>query len=544
MAVSSRNHHHLALLIISMCMINTYFVESYRYRHKAINNYHKSMQRYLLNEVQPTGWTPSKYPNPILQPDLCHVANAIATSANDQNDPNALQIKPRLLFCDPDGIFSDVGIGRIADTLQNFTSRYGQGQHRDAKGDPCPRRLEHNSMASMMSSKFQYDNEKGIYPEIAVAIASKMNLPDILHDFAFYSFEDEEDMINDAAQYFASYLHKVWFAQGQSHTLGSYSSTSKGCKERDANAASEANGILIFISVADRVCFISSGDGIVAVLPWWRLERVVLDMKGDTRSGDYFDAIIGAVQDVSMMLEEGPPTASEKAADFFGRFGVVLIFSAITFFLALFGEYRDRKKKFDDAEILSEMDDVEETKARILQNAFKTECCPICLEEFDQVKDEEVEQHGSRCAVLRVDSYGIPLFGSDGEELKILRCGHVFDHSCWSCWITSGACADPGLCPVCRADIAKTKKGSDDDSETRRSTHLVRDEERHVYGTFGESQPLVEDDFYGTLGESQPLMEDDVVLSEGESSARGSSISTTDRDNDNGYESSHGFMVV
>jgi hypothetical protein len=54
----------------------------------------------------------------------------------------------------------------------------------------------------------------------------------------------------------------------------------------------------------------------------------------------------------------------------------------------------------------------------------------------------------------------------------------------------------------------------------------------------------VEDDFYGTLGESQPLMEDDVVLSEGESSARGSSISTTDRDNDNGYESSHGFMVV
>ena len=449
-----------------------------------------------------TGWTPPAFPNPLMHPELCNIGNAISatTSNNNNSNSNSSSDSPSnrnqagLLLCDPDRIFNEAGINRIANTLSNFTAKYAVNKA------PPP------SWSALWSAPFQVDvdNSRAIQPEIAVAIASKMDLSDILHDFAFYTFEDEDDMINDAAQYFASYLHNIWFGSisdsvsvsdihsGSESGQNSNSNTNSSRDMDEAREAREANGILIFISVADRVCFISSGNGIVAVLPWWRLERVVDGMKTDMRTGDYFDAIIRAVGDISEMLDEGPPTASERVIDFISRFGVVLLFSIVTFCLALCGEYRDRKKRYENAEILSEMDDVEDTKARILQKAFRTESCPICLEDFDFVKEGGEPLEGS-LSKTRVDSYGIPVFGIDGEPLKILRCGHVFDHSCWRCWITSSGCADPGICPVCRADIAKVQiDNTDDDSEAQSLTHLVLGQEGDRYGTFGEDQLLID----------------------------------------------------
>jgi len=413
--------------------------------------------------VRATGWTPPEFPNPLMHPELCNIESNTNTNSNT-NQP------PGLLLCDPDGIFNNVGISRIANTLRNFTAKYAV----DTVAPPP-------SWSKILSAPFQVDNSIAIQPEIAVAIASKMDLSDILHEFSFYTFEDEDDMINDAAQYFASYLHNAWFGSGQHRDVDVD-------VDVDVDEAREANGILIFISVMDGICFISSGNGIEAVLPWWRLERVVDGMKTDMRTGDYFDAIKGAVADISEMLDEGPPTASERMVDFLGRFGVVLLFSIVTFCLALCGEYRDRKNRYENAEISSEMDDVEDTKARILQKEFRTESCPICLEDFYFGKEGGEQLEGS-LSETRVDSYGIPLFGSDGEELKLLRCGHVFDHSCWRCWITSSGCKDPCICPVCRADIAKVQIDNEDyEIEAQISTRLVQDQEGDRYGTFGEDQ--------------------------------------------------------
>ena len=58
-------------------------------------------------------------------------------------------------------------------------------------------------------------------------------------------------MVNDAAQYFARYIHDNW-----SRYLA-----------REQNSSS-VNIVLIFISTLDRICYISSGSRLAAVLPW------------------------------------------------------------------------------------------------------------------------------------------------------------------------------------------------------------------------------------------------------------------------------------
>ena len=50
--------------------------------------------------------------------------------------------------------------------------------------------------------------------EMGVAVAMKMNLPSVLRTDIYYSYEDEDDLINDAAQYFARYLHDAWWGDG------------------------------------------------------------------------------------------------------------------------------------------------------------------------------------------------------------------------------------------------------------------------------------------------------------------------------------------
>jgi hypothetical protein len=206
-------------------------------------------------------------------------------------------------------------------------------------------------------------------------------------------------------------------------------------------------------------------------------------MKDDMRSGDYFQAISSAINNIAQLLDEGPPTVSEKTVDFLRRFGVVLLFSSITFFLAICGEYRDRKKRYEEAEFLSEMDGVERDKARILQREFKTDSCPICLESFHNVKDGTSK--GLERGMTRVDSYGIPIKGNDGKDLKILRCGHIFDYTCWRCWITSSSCGDPGICPVCRANITRKRR--------------ERDGDRYDHEVLSNSNDEIQTDSYGTF---------------------------------------------
>lgn len=277
----------------------------------------------------------------------------------------------------------------------------------------------------------------------------------VLRQGSFYTYEDEDDMVNDAAQLFARALHNEWWKSRSA----SNSDLSQSCGD------SPEFGILIFLSINDRVCFISTGTGISSVLPWWRLEHIVGNMKPSLRIRAYGPAILSSIQDISEMLKAGPPTISDRAHDFLSRFGVVIGFAIFTFFFGIWGEYRDRRKRWLYAESQSQLTKDDKEKARKLQSQFHTKTCPICLEKFENfdkvilsspsspasTKQENGEQ------MKRVDSFGIPLKGNDGRPVKMLRCGHIFDETCWKLWIDSGH-GNPLICPVCRQDVGKPSK--------------------------------------------------------------------------------------
>lgn len=306
-----------------------------------------------------------------------------------------------------------------------------------------------------------------------------MNLPAVLRQGSLYTYEDEDDMVNDAAQLFARYLHDAWWEEH--------------CSNRQTNGGmcvgGREYGILIFLSILDRVCFISTGSDVSFILPWWRLEHIVTNMKPDLRSRDYGTAILRAIDDLALMLEAGPPTMSDRLHDFCSRFGVVVAFAVFTFLFGAWGEYRDRRKRWQYAETRSRLSEVEKEKARRLQREYHTRSCPICLEPFnDGDLPSDVEEAGEKATsdnnleskssltnsrMKRVDSYGIPVRGTDGRPLKMLRCGHVFDESCWTTWVNSGY-GNPCNCPVCRQDVGKSapsRRASRSDAAATNANH-------------------------------------------------------------------------
>ena len=165
-------------------------------------------------------------------------------------------------------------------------------------------------------------------------------------------------MVNDAAQYFARYIHDNW-----SKYLA---------QERNAGETS-TNIVLIFISTMDRICYISSGNRIGSVLPWWRLEHVVQDMKPYLQNGQIGDALYKGIDDLSKLLITGPPSFTDRVNDFFERFGVVILFTIFTFVFATWGECRDRRKRFLFAERRSRMTTAEKERARLLQVEFRSQ---------------------------------------------------------------------------------------------------------------------------------------------------------------------------
>jgi Zinc finger, C3HC4 type (RING finger) len=308
--------------------------------------------------------------------------------------------------------------------------------------------------------------------QLAVATVRKMNIPAVLRSGLYYAYEDQDDMVNDAAQIFARRVHEEWWDEEGSNNAYK----SKPSDRSLGRSTSGDYGVLIFLSVQDRVCFIATGIGISSILPWWRLDHIVGSMKSDLQVHSYGDALVMAISDLSAMLESGPPTVSDRVHDFVARFGVVISFAVFTFVFGAWGEYRDRRKRWQFAEKRSMLTYPEREKARKLQQGYKTKACPICLEEFetgeqfssadvgfDPLVDENTflvgVEGGKRRPVKRVDSLGIPLEGADGKNIKMLRCGHIFCETCWAKWVRSGI-GNPANCAVCRQDVGKPPRKS------------------------------------------------------------------------------------
>lgn len=274
---------------------------------------------------------------------------------------------------------------------------------------------------------------------LAVAAVRKIDLQAILRADSYYSYEDENDMVNDAAQYFARYVHDTWDLESDSDG---------------------ETGILIFLSIEDRVCYVSSGHTLSAMLPWWRLESITDDIRPELQVRAFGDAIVRAIGDVGILLETGPPTLSDRLSDFMSRFGLVLGFALITLVFAVMGEYQERRRRWTYTELRSKLSTKEKEEARLLQKEYDCMSCPICLENFSK---------GKKTITIPMFNFkvngndDVPFTGSDGLPLKLLRCGHVFDESCWKSWVNSGQ-GNPLKCPICRQDVGGKCRDSGSDS--------------------------------------------------------------------------------
>ncbi|CAJ1953910.1 unnamed protein product [Cylindrotheca closterium] len=429
------------------------------------------------------GWEPSLYPNPRENPQQCGISYLLQDEhfIHPNDTDNTLQL------CDPDWVLGGIYLEEIGAAMNNFVETYSSLPlpDTDNMGDtppPIDRAKNESPVNESLASPNLEDTSIGEasvpFVELGIATVRKMEISAVLEQDVYYSSEDEDDMVSDAAQVFARYLHDRWW---QGNPNGEY-------------------GILIFLSIEDQVCFISTGNAIAKVLPWWRLEHTVSIMKPDLRHRDFGHALLTAIHDLSDMLAEGPPTLADRFHDFMTRFGIVIAFAVFTFFFGALGELRDRRKRWAHTESRSKMSQVEREKARLLQREFKTRSCPICLENFDggtdsegnlyqlsiddekhREEDVDSEDRGSCCrscctpksikearspdkeqapinsGLRRVDSYGIPLLGPDHRNVKMLRCGHIFCESCWKQWVHSGQ-GNPSVCPVCRQDVGKSSK--------------------------------------------------------------------------------------
>jgi TPM domain len=318
------------------------------------------------------GWAPSQYPNPLHDPLHCAVAYILphltATTAARANETTSAAATPSantLRLCDPDWVLGGVFLEDVAAAMTNFSQRFSRQserdddyevernehwnvevgpssrRHRQLQGDHSSEKIavpQTNLLRSLVdrgtgkSLSFQtlssdhsrhralrssLDPPRSVPTiELAVATVRKMNLAAVLRQTTYYSYEDEDDMVNDAAQIFARDLHDSW-----------WNDTANDNQYDDAD-----HGILLFLSVQDRVCFISTGSAVSTILPWWRLDHIVSSMKPDLRHRDYGNALLRAIEALSRMLEAGPPTLSDRLHDFASRFGLVICFALFTFF--------------------------------------------------------------------------------------------------------------------------------------------------------------------------------------------------------------------
>ncbi|EJK49421.1 hypothetical protein THAOC_31708 [Thalassiosira oceanica] len=436
-------------------------------------------------------WAPDEFPDPWSSPLLCggaltsSLVNEGPSAVEDSNsravedfignggDDGSKQLR-RPLICDPDQVLDKKAVHDVAMQLRKFAETFAplnspafdvdgaegdvdelEDDGADSKDDgdllaSGEMEAESRSLRSLRSLTSSENAHSEIDSSVGGIFSSRTTSTLLTRRNEEPARKDrievavalvEKDLVNSAAQFFSRYLHSSW--------------SRKLAQEEEAT-----NIVLIFISTLDRICYISSGSRIASVLPWWRLEHVVQDMKYDLRRGLSGEAINVAIADISALLIEGPPTLSDRLDDFFRRFGVVLAFTVFTFCFATWGEWRDRKRiLFQETETI--LNAHERKKARLLQRDFKTSACPICLEPFldeadQQCVDADKKDTHLRPELKRVDSWGIPLSGSDGKPIKMLRCGHIFDTTCWKAWVDSGS-GNPWACPVCRQSVTRTK---------------------------------------------------------------------------------------
>mmetsp|Transcript_25388 Transcript_25388/g.37391 ORF Transcript_25388/g.37391 Transcript_25388/m.37391 type:complete len:491 (-) Transcript_25388:221-1693(-) len=270
------------------------------------------------------------------------------------------------------------------------------------------------------------DNERGgPSVEMAVALVEKISIPPHILK------KHKESAIDKETEKFARELHDDWGVGIPTEKCGS-------------------TGILLFISIQDRSIFISTGGAVQRILTDRRLDEIIESIKPMMRSLNYATAVREVISEIDVLLKKGPPSAFEKALGFMEEY-FIFMFIAFIGLIVWYDSYKTSKERRVYAEVESQLSQIDQERAMLLQDQYRCISCPICLEPFAPPQQETNNTSGS-ISEDNGASADQPTIGSDGLPLKLLRCGHVFDDSCWKEWVASGQ-GDVRKCPICREDV-------------------------------------------------------------------------------------------
>lgn len=228
--------------------------------------------------------------------------------------------------------------------------------------------------------------------QIAVAVIGKMS----------QSFVADGDL-EIASGRFARTLHDTW-----------------GVGDKETN-----NGILIFLSLNDRVVYISTGVGVQGKLTGQFIDYLVAEMKPDLKSAHYGTAIEKTVVQIGLIIS-GKSTIPEKIRAN-GRFSnLVILLLWVTGVVGVGGiihetlklnQLRKGRKALDS--FMTEIAESGENKN------FLSDSCPICLESFSVPKSAtgvsaEDALEGQRVGADN-NSYGSVSNVDDANEVPLLR---------------------------------------------------------------------------------------------------------------------------
>jgi hypothetical protein len=201
------------------------------------------------------------------------------------------------------------------------------------------------------------------------------------------------------------------------------------------------SGAVVFLSVQDRAMFISRGRALERYLTNSRLDAILEDMKPILRREDYGSAILVGVEEIFQSVRMGDPS-------YWKEFLFVMVLMTA---LSLWGGRRVKEHQRQFVEVTSQLSELDRARAEAFQGKYQVTSCPICLESFPISPTDESESSSRSIASSgRVKLDG--RLGSDGKPIKLLRCGHCFDSTCFTEWTRTGQ-GQVDKCPICKAPL-------------------------------------------------------------------------------------------
>jgi uncharacterized membrane protein YgcG len=235
--------------------------------------------------------------------------------------------------------------------------------------------------------------------------------------------QEDDDIVDQAAEDFARQLHDRWGVGVDTKPNNNNNNNNKG--------GGGGTGVLVFLSVADRVVYISRGGALDPILTNRRIERIIASMRPSLKQAQYAEGLAHAIDQLIEYLQKGeePSWMEWIWEDLFQIQNLFLLGWLSTLVGGIWKQRRQHEEQRIYAQAASQLSDLDRAQAQALQGQYQATSCPICLEEFDS-----------------------PEVGSDQQPIKLLRCGHIFDETCWSEWVSSGQ-GTVTKCPICQKDV-------------------------------------------------------------------------------------------